>query len=142
MRHVAVGDPKVASGISRNAFAAKLSVQFLGAPSLSRHGKHPLIKLAPGDWTAGSLGILVTGALEHWDSAEPKPPYTRIRFDFADGHHLAYISLRPLAPGGLFEDADRYSAAERLGPDALDPQFDFGVFENALSARKRTSNWS
>jgi formamidopyrimidine-DNA glycosylase len=37
----------------------------------------------------------------------------------------------------LARDADSFVAAERLGPDALDPHFDLAAFERALAGRKR-----
>ena len=133
IRRVAINDPKMLSGIASDAFAARLE----GARILEsrRHGKHLLIRLAPAGWITMHFGL--TGALRHLQSDEAEPPYSRVRFDFADGHHLAYVNLRRLGAVGLVEDADSFIAAERLAPDALDPQFDFAAFERALSDRKR-----
>ena len=38
---------------------------------------------------------------------------------------------------GLATDVDAFIAEEGLGPDALDPLFDFTAFERALAGRKR-----
>jgi formamidopyrimidine-DNA glycosylase len=51
--------------------------------------------------------------------------------------HLAYIKLRRLGTIGLAEFADSFIDAEGLGRDALNFQFDFAVFERALSKGKR-----
>jgi len=133
IRHVAISDSKMLSGIPSDTFAASLEgARILGS---RRHGKHLLVRLAPSGWITMHFGL--TGALRHLDGAEAEPPYTRIRLDFADGHHLAYINLRRLGAVGLIDDADSFIAAAKLGPDALDPHFDFAAFERALSARKR-----
>jgi len=133
IQQAAVHDPKMLSGIPSDAFAAKLK----GARILAarRHGKHLLIQLAPVGWITMHFGL--TGGLRHLAGKEPDPPYTRIRFDFADGHHLAYVNLRRLGAVGFAEDADGFIAAERLGPDVLDPRFDLAAFGQALSARRR-----
>jgi len=133
IRHVAVNDPKMLAGITREAFTTRLE----GACILKsrRHGKHLLVALMPAGWITMHFGL--TGALAHWVGAAAEPAYTRIRFDFRDGHHLAYTNLRRLGAVGFAEDAERFIAAERLGPDALDPGLDFAAFERSLSARKR-----
>ncbi len=133
IQHVAVNDPKMLAGVTSEAFAARLE----GARMLAsrRHGKHLLVGLAPAGWITMHFGL--TGVLAHWEGAAAEPRYTRIRFDFADGHHLAYIDVRRLGAVGFVEDAEGFIADERLGPDALDPGFDFAAFERALSARKR-----
>jgi formamidopyrimidine-DNA glycosylase len=133
IRNVAVNDQRLLSGIASGAFCARLEgARVIGA---QRHGKHLLVKLAPAGWLTMHFGM--TGALRHWQGAGPEPSYARIRFDFADGHHLAYVNLRRLGAVGLVDDAETFIATERLGPDALDPQFDLAAFERALSARKR-----
>jgi formamidopyrimidine-DNA glycosylase len=133
LRQVAVHDPRLLSGISSDAFAARLEGARI--EDSRRHGKHLLIRASPAGWIAMHFGM--TGALRHWEGAAVEPPYTRIRFDFADGHHLAYVNLRRLGAIGFAADADAFVAAERLGPDALDPQFDIAAFERALSERRR-----
>ena len=71
------------------------------------------------------------------EDSQDDPPYDRLRLDFADGHHLAYVNPRLLGRVGLARDAAEFIAAERLGPDALDPRFDLAAFEQALAGRKR-----
>ena len=133
IRHVAINDRKMLAGVSPETFTARLE----GARILSsrRYGKHLLVRLVPAGWLTMHFGL--NGALRHLDGPETEPPYTRIRLDFADGHHLAYINPRRLGAIGLVDDADSFIAAEELGPDALDPSFDFAAFEQALSGRTR-----
>ena len=133
IRHVAINDAKMLVGVSTETLTARLE----GARILSsqRHGKHLLIRLAPAGWLTMHFGL--NGTLRHLDGSETEPLYTRIRLDFADGHRLAYINPRRLGAVGFVDDAESFIAAERLGPDALDPSFDLASFEQTLSGRKR-----
>jgi formamidopyrimidine-DNA glycosylase len=79
----------------------------------------------------------MTGSLRHFTGLEQDPRYDRVRLDFTDGHHLAYINARLLGRVGLTADADGFIAAQGLGPDALDPRFDLAAFERSLTGRKR-----
>ena len=79
----------------------------------------------------------LNGALRHLDGSEAEPPYTRIRLDFDDGSHLAYINPRRLGAVGLVDDADSLIAAAELGPYALDPHFDLAAFQQILSRSRR-----
>lgn len=79
----------------------------------------------------------MNGSLRHFEAGEDDPPYDRLRIDFADGHHLAYINPRLLGRVGLARDLAEFITAERLGHDALDPHFDLTAFDGALAGRKR-----
>ncbi len=133
IRHVMVADPKMLAHMSPETFAARLERSRI--LSSRRHGKHLLVALAPAGWLTMHFGL--NGALRHLSPTEPEPPYVRIRFDFADGHRLAYVNPRRLGSVGLADDADGFIAAEGLGPDALDPRFDVAAFERILSGRRR-----
>ena len=100
-----------------------------------RHGKHLLVDVGPPGWLTLHFGM--NGSLKHFTDGEDDPTYDRVRFDFAGGHHLAYVNPRLLGRVGLAPDADAFIAAEGLGPDALDPRFDLAAFELALEGRKR-----
>ncbi|MBV8119901.1 MAG: hypothetical protein JO081_08205, partial [Alphaproteobacteria bacterium] len=133
IRRMAVGDARILADVSAAELARRLEGARIGA---SRpHGKHLLVDLGPPGWLTLHFGM--TGALKHFTDSEQDPPYDRVRFDFADGHHLAYIDVRLFGRVGLTADADGFIAAEGLGPDALDPRFDFAAFEQALAGRKR-----
>jgi formamidopyrimidine-DNA glycosylase len=133
IRRAAVGDARILGGIS----AAELARRLEGAriTASRRHGKHLLVDLGLPGWLTLHFGM--TGSLEHFTDGEQDPRYDRVRFDFADGHHLAYIDARLLGRVGLTADADGFIAAQRLGPDALDPRLDLAAFDRSLAGRKR-----
>jgi formamidopyrimidine-DNA glycosylase len=133
IRRVTIGDTRILGGIS----AAELARRLPGARIIAsrRHGKYLLVDLGPAGWLTLHFGM--TGSLRHFTDGEQDPPYDRVRFDFADGHHLAYINARLLGRVGLTADADTFIAAQGLGPDALDQRFDFAAFERSLTGRKR-----
>jgi formamidopyrimidine-DNA glycosylase len=133
IRHVAVADARILADVSAAELARRIEGARIGAPR--RHGKHLLVDLGPPGWLTLHFGM--TGALKHFTDSEQDPPYDRVRFDFAEGHHLAYIDVRLFGRVGLAANADEFIAAEGLGPDALDPRFDFRAFEQALAGRKR-----
>jgi formamidopyrimidine-DNA glycosylase len=133
VRHVSVGDVRILSGVSVNELSRRLDGARLAGSR--RHGKYLLVSLQPSGCLTLHFGM--NGSLKHFQEGESDPPYDRVRFDFADGHHLAYINPRLFGGVGLAADADGFIAAERLGPDALDPQFDFTAFERAFAGRKR-----
>jgi formamidopyrimidine-DNA glycosylase len=133
IRGVAVGDVRILAGISASELARGLECARITASR--RHGKHLLVDIGPSGWLTLHFGM--TGALKHFTDGETDPPYDRVRFDFVDGHHLAYIDVRLFGRVGLTANADAFIAAEGLGPDALDPRFDLARFEQALAGRKR-----
>lgn len=85
--------------------------------SARRHGKHLFARLDDGAWLTFHFGM--TGNLKLYKSAEDEPEYERLRFDFMDGHRLAFIDRRMLARAGATDDPDAYIEAHGLGPDAL-----------------------
>ncbi len=129
---VAVNDARILDGVSRKRFRDSLAGARL--TSTRRHGKHLLAAIDKGGWLTLHFGM--TGALVPFDDMDDEPDYDRIRFDFADGGHLAYTSLRMLGKVGLAEDADAFIEKEKLGPDALAPDFDLAAFEAAVEGRR------
>src|SRR5262249_61806889 len=99
------------------------------------HGKLLLVGLEPRVWLA--MHFVMNGSLRHFAAGEDDPPYDRVRFDFAEDHHLAYVNPRLLGRVGLTTDPAFFIAEEGLGPDALDPHFDSAAFERAPGGRKR-----
>src|SRR5204863_6543931 len=63
-----------------------------------RHGKHLLVHFGPSGWLTMHFGM--NGSLRHFEDGEDDPPYDRVRLDFADGHHLAYVNPRLLGQVG------------------------------------------
>jgi formamidopyrimidine-DNA glycosylase len=133
IRQVIVNDARILSGVS----AAELAHHLTGArlSRSRRHGKYLLAGLEPKVWLIMHFGM--NGSLKHFAEGEEDPPYDRVRLDFADGHHLAYVNPRLLGQVGLTGDPDSFIAEEGLGPDALDERFDFAAFEQLVSGRRR-----
>jgi formamidopyrimidine-DNA glycosylase len=133
IRHVAVNDARLLAGVS----AAELTRRLSGAriEGSLRHGKHLLVELGQQGILALHFGM--NGSLRHFTQGEEDPPYDRVRLDFEGGHHLAYINPRRIGEVALADDLASFVAAHELGPDALDPAFDFAAFERALAGRKR-----
>jgi formamidopyrimidine-DNA glycosylase len=100
-----------------------------------RHGKHLLAKIDQGGWLTLHFGM--TGALDFVAKPDQEPPFTRVRVDFADDGCLAYTNKRMIGRVGLIENVDDFIAAEKLGPDALDPRFDWPAFRATVRGVKR-----
>lgn len=133
IRGVTVSDSRVLGGLSASAFAQRVEGKEI-ARSL-RHGKHLLLDLRGAEWLAMHFGM--NGSLKHLTENEEDPPYGRVRFDFAGGDHLAYINPRRIGRIALVSDPAAFIEEEKLGPDALDPDFDLAALERALKGRKR-----
>ena len=133
IRRVTVSDARILADISAAELGRRLEDARITASR--RHGKHLLVDLGRPGWLTLHFGM--NGSLKHFTDGEDDPPYDRVRLDFDDRHHLAYINPRLLGHFGLVSDADAFIAAEGLGPDALDPHFDLAAFERALAGRKR-----
>lgn len=133
IERVVVSDKRILGGLAAPTFIGRLQGARLGAAR--RHGKHLLASIDRGGWLTLHFGM--TGALHFVPNAEQQPPFTRVRLDFADDGCLAYTNKRMIGRVGLVEDAADFIAAEKLGPDALDPRFDFAAFKAAVSGVKR-----
>jgi formamidopyrimidine-DNA glycosylase len=102
--------------------------------SARRHGKHLLVEFDDGRWLALHFGM--TGRLLHFKDPACDPKYDRVRFDFADGTHLAFDDRRQLGSIGLTSDADAFFREQELGPDALDPALTEATFTALFAAKK------
>ncbi len=131
---ILVSDARILGDLAPRAFAGKLEGHRF--ESSRRHGKHLLVALERGGWLTLHFGM--TGSLEYLERLEDEPPYTRVRFDFAGGRHLAYSNRRMLGRVGWTEDAEAFIRAENLGPDALDPGLDLAAFRAALGGGRKT----
>lgn len=132
IRRVTVKDARIVKP-SAARLAAALAGARLGASR--RHGKYLLIALGKPGWLVLHFGM--NGSLRHFVRDADEPPYDRLRLDFADGHHLAYVNPRRIGRVELVADAAGFIAAEKLGPDALDPRLRPAAFARAVAARRR-----
>jgi len=133
IKSVVVKDARILGEVSAEAFTAHLSGRRLVA--VRRHGKHLLAKLDAGGWLTLHFGL--SGALQFIQSRDAEPSFTRVRLDLLDDGSLAYTNKRMLGRIGIVEDAVSFIAGEKLGPDALDPAFDFPAFQAAVEGVKR-----
>ncbi|HLI10495.1 MAG TPA: DNA-formamidopyrimidine glycosylase [Alphaproteobacteria bacterium] len=116
--------------------AATLARRLKGARLVSslRHGKNLLAEMDKGGWITFHFGM--TGGLRFMADGADEPPFTRLRLDFAGGGHLAYINRRMIGHVGFTESARKFIADAKLGPDALDPRFDFDTLAAAAAAKR------
>ncbi len=133
IERVVVSDRRILGELTAAAFMRRLQGNKLVAAR--RHGKHLLASIDRGGWLTLHFGM--TGALQFVPEPEKEPPFTRVRLDFAADGHLAYTNKRMIGRVGLAEDAADFIAAEKLGPDAFDPHFDFDAFKAAMHGGKR-----
>jgi formamidopyrimidine-DNA glycosylase len=130
---VVVSDSGILGTLAAGEFARRVEGREIAGSR--RHGKHLLVALRASGWLTMHFGM--NGSLRHLAAGEADPPYDRLRLDFADGHHLAYLNPRRIGRVGLASDPAAFLLEEGLGPDALDPSFDLAAFEKALSRKKR-----
>ena len=116
---------------------ARLAASLAGARlrASRRHGKYLFVSVGKPGWLMLHFGM--NGSLRHFVKEADEPPFDRLRFDFADGHHLAYVNPRRIGRVELVAGPEQFIAAERLGPDALDPRLRPGEFARAVAARRR-----
>jgi formamidopyrimidine-DNA glycosylase len=100
-----------------------------------RHGKYLLVALGKVGWIVMHFGM--NGSLQHFRKDDEDPAYDRLRLDFGDDHHLAYVNPRLIGRVDLVADADAFVAKEKLGPDVLDARLGPTEFAQAVAARKR-----
>ncbi len=132
---VVVSDARILGDLSARKFAARLRGAKLTAAR--RHGKYLMASVDRGGWLVLHFGM--TGALHFIPKSAEEPPFTRVRFDFANDGSLAYTNKRMIGRVSLIEDAPDFVAQEKLGPDALDPKFDFQAFKTAVTGIKRNA---
>ena len=102
--------------------------------STRRHGKYLLIEIEGGGWLASHFGM--TGHLRYFKDPNQDPGDDRLRLDFDNGYHLAFVSKRMLGHVRLIDDTDRFVEEQKLGVDALDPAADKAWFYQALSSKR------
>ena len=133
IERVAVADRRILGKLAAQTFISRLQGAKLVAAR--RYGKHLMSHIDRGGWLTLHFGM--TGALHFVPKPDQEPPFTRVRLDFANDGSLAYTNKRMIGHVGLIEDPDDFIVAEKLGPDALDPHFDFRAFKAAVLGIKR-----
>ncbi len=129
---VAVQNRRVLAGLSPGRLQADLAGHRFRATR--RHGKHLFAQIDAGPWLAMHFGM--TGEIKYFTGDDPAPDFDRLRIDFVNGAHLAYYDQRLLGRLRLIDDPDRFIADKPLGPDALDPDFDYHAFHAAIGGAR------
>lgn len=129
IERVSVLSPEILEGIKAPQLRSRLEGRRFR--STGRHGKYLLVQLDSGERLSLHFGM--TGCLQHLEEGEETPPYARLMFDFDSGSRLAFICQRKLGRVSLLGRGESIGTAKRLGPDALD--MDFEAFRTALQRR-------
>ena len=106
---------KVLHGVTRQKLAAALTGHELSRTH--RHGKHLFAELDDGPWLMLHFGM--TGYLAYFKRLDDDPAHDRLRLDFDNGYHLAFVNQRLFGEVGIVDDPAAFAAKEGLGPDAL-----------------------
>lgn len=99
-----------------------------------RYGKYLFIHLDAGWWLVIHFGM--TGFLRYFERKDQIPSHSRLLIKFTHGYFLAYHCQRLLGEINLVEDPRSFIREKGLGPDALDPEFDFVAFKKVLSGKR------
>jgi formamidopyrimidine-DNA glycosylase len=100
--------------------------------STRRHGKNLFVRVTDDGWLRLHFGM--TGELKYFKDDEETPEHVRIRLDFSNGYHLAYVNVRKFGEIGMVDDVGSYVDEQGLGPDALD--LDLDGFRATLKGRR------
>ena len=133
IQHVEAHRSRVLRGVSPAKLAKALTHHKLKRSR--RHGKHLFAEFTGGQWMALHFGM--TGRLAYFkNDNKDDPAHDRLRLDFANGYHLAYVNQRMLGSVRLIDDPDDFIAEAELGPDALDRSVDKKAFQELLAGRR------
>jgi formamidopyrimidine-DNA glycosylase len=97
-----------------------------------RYGKYLFGKLSNELFLIMHFGM--TGYLYYGDSTGETSRYPRFNIYFSNGNHLAFDDARKFGKLGMTNDPDEFITRRRLGPDALD--VNFNDFQNIFKSRK------
>jgi formamidopyrimidine-DNA glycosylase len=129
--HVEVPDPASLEG---TAAAARRALKGQRLREVARHGKYLFLHFAEDTVLVMHFGP--AGMLCRVPSGQDEPKYVRFRLDFENQDRLAYVNRRRIGCVRLADSAARFVEHSKLGPDALDPDFDYAAFQARLSGRK------
>lgn len=102
---------------------------------LTRHGKFFTFKLDDGKQMVGHLrmtGLLTISKTDFQSS------HLRIRFTLSDSTFLNFIDIRRFATLQLIEPGEIHHGLSRLGPDALNTDFNTSYFHQKLQNRNKS----
>lgn len=122
--------------ILKNISARQLQTRLKGRrfDRTSRHGKYLFVHLDDGQYLTLHFGM--TGFPRYFKNDEKEPDHERVKVKFKNGYQLAYDNQRLLGTVKMIRDRNRFINTNRLGPDALAPDFDFDAFQECLEGRR------
>ncbi len=125
-------------GILRDTSPSALQHSLVGSRLMAcrRHGKILFIEVNGSAVLAMHFGT--NGSLRYVVPNQSEPPYTRLRLDFTDGDHLAYINPRRIGRVVLARSVEAIIDRDGLGPDALDPSLDAEALAGLLGKRAQS----
>ncbi|MBS3824715.1 MAG: hypothetical protein KGY53_12560 [Wenzhouxiangellaceae bacterium] len=112
---VTVADERVLDAVSPQQLGQALSDRSF--QRVHRHGKYLFAEIESGERLVFHFGM--TGSLKYYEADDATPEHARVRFDFADGGHLAFVNPRLFGRIALTGDAERFLHDHEIGPDAL-----------------------
>jgi formamidopyrimidine-DNA glycosylase len=130
---VVVSDPKSFEGATVAAVQRRLKGRALSGTG--RHGKYLFLDFNEHCVIVMHFGP--AGSLARVTVDQEQPAYVRFRFDFSNGESLAYVNRRRIGRVRLVDSVANFLKQARLGPDALDPGFEFPDFAKRLAGRKQ-----
>jgi len=128
--HVTLNSEKVLHGITRQKLVATLTGHALSRTH--RHGKHLFAEVDDGPWLMLHFGM--TGYLAYFKHLDDDPEHDRLRLDFDNGYHLAFVNQRLFGEVGIVDHPAAFAAEQGLGPDAL--SLDEDGFRKVLAGRR------
>lgn len=97
----------------------------------TRHGKYVFARLDCNNYLGFHFGM--SGSLKYFKDGDKAPAHTRMLVRFANGYHLAYISVRKLGKLFITKDVRTFIEEQQLGPDAL--ASGFNTFQSIFKKR-------
>lgn len=130
IEQVTLTSEKVLHGVTRQDLAVTLTGHSLSRSH--RHGKHLFAAIDDGVWLMLHFGM--TGYLAYFKHLDDDPQHDRLRLDFDNGYHLAFVNQRLFGEVGIADAPAAFVAGEGLGPDAL--SLDEDGFRQVLADRR------
>lgn len=129
---IAIDDDRILEDVGKTELGEAMTGNTLARAH--RHGKQLFAAIDDGPWLTLHFGM--TGRLEHFGDDGDEPEHDRLRIDFTDGSHLAFVNQRLFGEIGLVDDPAEFVREHRLGPDAMDDGLDADAFVERLSERR------
>jgi len=117
---VTVRNRRILKGISASKLKSKLQRRCF--QSTTRYGKYLFVKTNNNYWLALHFGM--TGFLKYFKNGGKSGPHDRLIIAFENGYNLAYVCQRLLGALRLVTSIDNFISDIRLGPDALNVDFE------------------